>query len=1004
MLVASLPLVLATIWCAWLALQRRIWAAKSSRDLAELHVLEPRTPIFEREETGASDRNFQRERSVEQDKIDVLRSVEATAQANGMVTLISSLTNSQAQYVALVEEAGRHDHLARFADAVLERLRAAGLLITTYYVLHAQLVRDVAGRSQPMRDIAARHNGERLLVFGPGEAVVDPISGAIARPLDRDMGWKSRALLATFPVDPVTERKFLRSGFAIASATPGGMRKLGQHLASGAGGEAKVLARIPAVRDVPLEIATSGKTQTVSGNQFSWKDFLSASVMLGRNLGARTVKIFRFVIPKTWYAQILAAAATIIAAVTVFNYIDNVITFWDDDAERGALAVAQDTFGDKATKIVYLDDKVTGQNWAPKDSLWFDNITQGSDLLPYDFFLVLRQANGKLFRDNENMNNRYRYLVRKPTFNNPDGLPIGMVKDNYQGRNFMGFTCSACHTGQINYNGTGIRIDGAPAMSDMDTFLTDLGTALRRAQTPGPVHDAFIRDVLALKRDYSSADAVAKDLDQYAMRLTAYRVINKSDTHYGFARLDALGRIYNQVLEYVANVQDVETVLAELVQEGRISEADIDKDGDGSIKAVLKELDKKPVLNGADRDKLMARLTTNLSLKQMLYFRNRMFNAPNAPVSYPFLWDTPQSDYLQWNGSAPVAGLGALTRNTSEAIGTFATIDWSRSDHWTLAGVFSGQGLFNSNPINFSSSVDVHNLALIEDKLKSLHSPVWPQDILPKLDPAKIARGGVVFEKYCAACHANINRWSPSRRVVAQISAQTTVGTDVQSAVNNAAYTGHTGMLRNDYVSIGPYNVFLTNQSSVMPLMTTAASGVIATPDSDKWWFPRFAEWAYDTTLALRYNSTPPTVKLGTYSADTPNEPLNSNMSYKARSLNGIWATAPYLHNGSVPNLYSLLLPTPKPGDPPGMTYRPTAFMVGSREFDPVNVGLRTDGYAGFRFLTSQLGNSNAGHEYGTRDAKDDGGNVIKDKDGNVAYPALTEQQRWDLVEYLKSL
>jgi cytochrome c peroxidase len=28
---------------------------------------------------------------------------------------------------------------------------------------------------------------------------------------------------------------------------------------------------------------------------------------------------------------------------------------------------------------------------------------------------------------------------------------------------------------------------------------------------------------------------------------------------------------------------------------------------------------------------------------------------------------------------------------------------------------------------------------------------------------------------------------------------------------------------------------------------------------------------------------------------------------YKARPLNGIWATPPYLHNGSVPNLWELL-------------------------------------------------------------------------------------------------
>ncbi len=84
-----------------------------------------------------------------------------------------------------------------------------------------------------------------------------------------------------------------------------------------------------------------------------------------------------------------------------------------------------------------------GQNWAAKDSLWFDNVTQGSDLLPYDFFLVVEQPNGKKFRDNSNMNNRYRYLARKATYNNPDGLPIGLVKDNYGGRDFMGFTCSA---------------------------------------------------------------------------------------------------------------------------------------------------------------------------------------------------------------------------------------------------------------------------------------------------------------------------------------------------------------------------------------------------------------------------------------------------------------------------------------------------------------------------------------------------------------------------------
>jgi hypothetical protein len=108
-------------------------------------------------------------------------------------------------------------------------------------------------------------------------------------------------------------------------------------------------------------------------------------------------------------------------------------------------------------------------------------------------------------------------------------------------------------------------------------------------------------------------------------------------------------------------------------------------------------------------------------------------------------------------------------------------------------------------------------------------------------------------------------------------------------------------------------------------------------------------------------------------------------LSYKGRSLNGIWATAPYLHNGSVPSLYELLLPRRGPKDPPtGGNFRPDKFEVGSREFDPKKVGLKSSGIpTGFLFDTAHKGNSNAGHNYGTN---------------------LSDEDRWDLVEYLKSL
>src|SRR5690606_22693114 len=105
----------------------------------------------------------------------------------------------------------------------------------------------------------------------------------------------------------------------------------------------------------------------------------------------------------------------------------------------------------------------------------------------------------------------------------------------------------------------------------------------------------------------------------------------------------------------------------------------------------------------------------------------------------------------------------------------------------------------------------------------------------------------------------------------------------------------------------------------------------------------------------------------------TFDEAATLSFEYKGRPLNGIWATAPYLHNGSVPNLDELL-------KPPGQ--RVKQFQVGSREFDPVNVGFVNEGH--FTFDTTLSGNSNSGHDY-----------------GDVVF---TEEERRQLIEYMKSL
>jgi hypothetical protein len=107
----------------------------------------------------------------------------------------------------------------------------------------------------------------------------------------------------------------------------------------------------------------------------------------------------------------------------------------------------------------------------------------------------------------------------------------------------------------------------------------------------------------------------------------------------------------------------------------------------------------------------------------------------------------------------------------------------------------------------------------------------------------------------------------------------------------------------------------------------------------------------------------------------------NSLMAYKGRPLNGIWATAPYLHNGSVRSLHELLLAPDK---------RTKSFPVGIRSFDATEVGFfaKAPGAATFEVRDKQgqdiPGNSNLGHDYGNASFKPD--------------------ERTALIEYMKSL
>jgi hypothetical protein len=689
---------------------------------------------------------------------------------------------------------------------------------------------------------------------------------------------------------------------------------------------------------------------------------------------------------KQYFASLEKRLLISISAIVLFIGILSACTLIpENEPDRGATIVKQDQFGDSFTTIKYLE-----QGWDAADSLWFYTTTQGSNVMPYDFFMVLEQPKkSELFRKDENMNS-YRYLPQKATSRNPDALPVGWVKDGYKGKEFIGLTCAACHTGQINYNGVGIRIDGGPASADMETIMVDLAKALYHTRRNEEVRNRFVKNVLA-RGNYKSEAEVLADLDIYQQRIASYITINHSvdddevDIPYGYARLDAFGRIYNRVLEHLVN----DRVLKELLHEGQIT------GGKESKEIAQEDLDKitqniSKVMSGEERDHVVNRLVKTLGWEKLGNLRKKLFNSPNAPVSYPFLWDIPQHDYVQWNGLADNAGLGPVGRNAGEVIGVFGTLDWTEEKRTTLSSLIGGTN------INFTSSVNVHNLRKIEEHLRKLNSPEWPEDILGTIDKERVSRGKLLFSKYCEGCHARIERADPDRRVVAHMSRVSDVGTDPVMAKNGREYQGFSGILRNYYVSVGIGDILLDKKAPAAALLTKATLSVVATPDPDKWFFQRWTDWVVDISTAFFHNEIKSSLKHGDYDPDTTVDPLASLNAYKARSLNGIWATAPYLHNGSVPTLYDLLLPKKREGDPEDGEYRPDHFQVGSREFDPEKVGLKNGGYQGFAFDTRLKGNSNAGHEYASGGAAQ--------RPGAEPLRALNKAERLDLLEYLKTL
>ena len=366
-------------------------------------------------------------------------------------------------------------------------------------------------------------------------------------------------------------------------------------------------------------------------------------------------------------------------------------------------------------------------------------------------------------------------------------------------------------------------------------------------------------------------------------------------------------------------------------------------------------------------------------------------NPADAPVSYPFLWNIPQFDRVQWNGIAKnlrlenqnkSLDLGALARNAGEVVGVFGDV---RLQEFGLA-----RG-------GYPSSLNVENLETLEGLLGKLVPPEWPAAVFGKIDNKLRQSGETLFMiKGCVNCHEPLDRKDLRRQIAVNVTllrGPEPAGTDVWMACNAYTYEAPTGILRG---ALSKYFVGFPLLRDTTPLAEMLANTVLGALHANKLQIKREvadlvfgqrpgATIAQDIQPELRLPELirperDPSREARFRRCMTESSPI---LGYKGRPLTGIWATPPYLHSGAVPTLYDLLLPPEQ---------RPQSFFLGSREFDPIKVGFVTQQSPenSFEFRTRGPdgrmidGNSNAGHDYNNA--------------------ALTEEDRKALVEYMKSL
>jgi hypothetical protein len=600
-----------------------------------------------------------------------------------------------------------------------------------------------------------------------------------------------------------------------------------------------------------------------------------------------------------------------------------------------------------------------------------NNVGDSADA--YEFY---ENAEGKFLREDQ--------IVKEVT---------GSDGNKYKSIRMVGTNCSLCHSGGVSYTtnrhfSPEFSIQGAPAMVNIRGFFKDLIGSTIVMFVKGKNLENFLADI---KRRNPSLTHINPKADAEEINSHFCQNLAKQSQSLG-----AVGRL---MLDATKACRPSELITLLKVKKGDTARM---FESQEAIKSTYKLLLQKTYGFKPDdnighleqRMKFLAFLSggTNPAIMETASAFNRTdafgrisnlvlrTDFPvdlTAPVSLPWIWGLKYMGNLHYNGNSN----SVILRNVGQSLGLGAMVTSDKLD----------------------TTVNVTNLDRLENLGHKIKVPEWNdifKEVLDKNDEQKyisefeidmnqgrLQRGYEIYQKEkCQSCHESNKLVGPSGVLreynmypLTAKDGNYSPETDVRAALN-AVVPVKVRTPKGDVVEIPFEDKIFGDVAGIKARYYQQYNVSVEQQAKMEFRDIRGNEFFRDTYLGSVENK-----KGNGYGK------MEKGNGYKAKHLAGIWATAPFLHNGSVPNLMLLLTKD---------TERPKYFNVRSNRFDPVNIGYQDWKRPGDRpcgeeeemlcFNTLQkdkngdpMGNSNMGHNWGVN---------------------LSNEEKLDLINFLKYL